>query len=231
MLSLLLLAAIPFSPTACDRVDGLVAEHSLGNSQSAAQECGAQNHHALLVVATILHEHHEVFPARLGSVSATEDFVARLPVSLNVGPRDGLDCWFAHGFAFHDSFSRTHCTSGGNSDFSAIDRVDLLERNGVLCHGESGTHLAIEQWIAWDWCERRCCYTVRDYRLHREGMAAVKNPATGEYVLRWLDSDGVTWREVMAGQYRERICVGDVEVRERENVPCERRRKFFRRGM
>ncbi|TWT30701.1 hypothetical protein [Blastopirellula retiformator] len=94
------------------------------------------------------------------------------------------------------------------------DRVDLIEVNHLYDCG--GRHV-LDQIIFWDWDRDR--FTVRAWRLIKDGNCLPRRNRNGVYVSYWRDM--YTMRKVVAPRKRETWTNYDPEVADREVLPMD----------
>lgn len=103
-------------------------------------------------------------------------------------------------------------------DEPLVDRVDVCEVNHVC---DARGRCTFSQLIWWD-LDAAGEYHVVDWRML--GKSAWPQRRGDQYVSSWWDAKTCRRRQVSAPAYRETITRYDPEVRDRETVPCERRR-------
>lgn len=104
------------------------------------------------------------------------------------------------------------------------DRVDVIEINHF--HDDEAKQV-FEQLLFWDWCDRRGCLHIADWRLSKGAIRPHYDYARGEWLATW--TDGTTLREVKASGFRETWTQHDPELEDRAKWPQERRRKLSSR--
>jgi hypothetical protein len=102
------------------------------------------------------------------------------------------------------------------------DQVDLIEINHF--HDEHG-RLVFDQIIFYDWCDEKCRFQVRAWRLLKTAAQMPRRDLRNNgYVAMWRDGD-VT-REVQAKSLRESWTQYDPEQSERKYLADTRRREL-----
>jgi hypothetical protein len=108
-------------------------------------------------------------------------------------------------------------------DDVARDTVDLIEANHF--YDDAGV-LVFSQRIFRDWDARANRFQVRAWRLLKfTGQWPTRNWLTGRYEIIW--HDGEITRRVEARAYRETWTQHDPEMRERDYLPKEQRRRLY----
>jgi hypothetical protein len=90
------------------------------------------------------------------------------------------------------------------------DRADVMELNHFCDH--DGQQV-FEQLLFWDWCDRRGCLHIADWRLSKGVIRPNYDYARGEWLATW--TDGELLREVKASGFRETWTQHDPEVEDR----------------
>lgn len=102
------------------------------------------------------------------------------------------------------------------------DQVDLIEINHF--HDDHG-RLVFDQIIFYDWCDEKCRFQVRAWRLLKTASQMPRRDLRGNgYIAMWHDGD-IT-REVQAKSLRETWTQYDPEQTERKYLADTRRREL-----
>lgn len=109
------------------------------------------------------------------------------------------------------------------SDDVVVDSVDMIEVNHF--HDDEGGHV-FDQLIFRDWDAQANRFQVRAWRLLKfTGQWPTHNWLTGRYEIIW--HDGEITRRVEAKAMRETWTQHDPEMRERDYLPKEKRRRLY----
>jgi len=109
------------------------------------------------------------------------------------------------------------------SDDVAVDSVDVVEVNHFF--DDEARHV-FDQLIFRDWDAQANRFQVRAWRLIKgDSQLPSRNWSTGGYIVIW--HDGEVARRVEAKAYRESWSQHDPEMREREYLPKEQRRRLY----
>ncbi len=121
-------------------------------------------------------------------------------------------------------FAMTAAIGLSPQEIIASERVDLIEVNHF--YDEHGK-LVFDQIIFYDWCDQKCRYNVRAWRLLKKpAQVPSRNWEHGDYVSIW--KDGALVRHVRAPSFRESWTQYDPELAERDFLPKERRADLCR---
>lgn len=105
-----------------------------------------------------------------------------------------------------------------------VDDVDLVELNHY--YDDQGKHI-LDQLIYYDWCNVRCRFQVRDWRLQRSEFQIPMRRPDGMYSSTFKDGDVV--RKVRSASFRETWTQYDPELQEREFLDKAQRRLLDKR--